>query len=126
MLFRSSGNDYAGVRIDGGTTMSNTVAGNWIGVDADGARARANAYYGIVVSGGAQRNVIGGGNVISGNNYGIMVMGASDNRIVGNVIGLAPDRTSLIGNCEGGVFLVDGTSRNVVGGETETERNIIP
>ena len=38
-----SGNDYAGVRIDGSTTMSNTVAGNWIGVDADGARARANA-----------------------------------------------------------------------------------
>jgi len=120
-----SGNDYAGVRIDGSTTMSNTVAGNWIGIDADGARARANAYYGIVVSGGAQRNVIGRGNVISGNSYGIMVMGASDNRIVGNIIGLAPDRTSLIGNREGGVFLVDGASRNVVGGETETERNII-
>ncbi len=119
-----SGNDNAGVRIDGSTTMSNTVAGNWIGIDADGTRALANAYYGIVISGDAHRNVIGG-NVIAGNDYGIMVMGAHDNRIVGNTIGLAPDGSSPIGNRAGGVFLVDGASRNVVGGEAETERNII-
>lgn len=34
-----SGNDYAGVRIDGSATISNTVAGNWIGIDASGMRA---------------------------------------------------------------------------------------
>lgn len=120
-----SGNDYAGVRIDGSATVSNTVAGNWIGVDADGTRALANAYYGVVISGGAQYNVIGGGNVISGNDYGIMVMDADNNRIVGNVIGLAPDGSSPMGNRQGGVFLVDGASRNSVGGETDAERNII-
>ncbi|MGQ9826639.1 MAG: right-handed parallel beta-helix repeat-containing protein [Roseiflexus sp.] len=120
-----SGNDFAGVRIDGSDTMSNTVAGNWIGIDADGTRALANAYYGVVVSGGAQYNLIGGGNVISGNNYGIMVMGTNNNRMIGNLIGLAPNGSSPIGNRDGGVFLVDGASKNVVGGETATERNII-
>jgi parallel beta-helix repeat protein len=123
-----SGNDYAGVRIDGSTTMSNTVAGNWIGVDASGTRAAGNVHYGVVVSGGAHRNSIGkpgAGNVISGNAYGIMILGARENRIVGNIIGLAPDRSTPIGNREGGVFLVNGASRNIVGDETEAERNII-
>ncbi|MDW8214912.1 MAG: right-handed parallel beta-helix repeat-containing protein [Roseiflexaceae bacterium] len=122
------GNDNAGIRIDGSATISNTVAGNWIGVDASGTRAAGNVYYGVVVSGGAHRNTIGGpgnGNVISGNAHGIMIWGAPENRIVGNVIGLAPDRSTPIGNREGGVFLVDGASRNVIGGETEGERNII-
>lgn len=123
-----SGNDYAGIRIDGSATISNTIAGNWIGVDASGMRAKRNVYYGVVVSGGAHGNAIGrpdNGNVISGNNYGIMIMGARENSIVGNVIGLARDRSTPIGNREGGVFLVDGASKNIVGGETVVERNII-
>ncbi len=122
------GNDFAGVRIDGNATMSNTVAGNWIGVDESGTGAAGNRYYGVVVSGEAQRNHIGrpgNGNVISGNDHGIMIWSANENRIAGNVIGLAPDRSTLIGNFQGGVFLVDGASRNIVGGETDGERNII-
>ena len=122
------GNDYAGIRIDGSATISNTIAGNWIGVDASGTRAASNVYYGVVVSGGAHRNAIGrpgNGNVISGNAHGIMIWGARENSIVGNVIGLAPDRSTPIGNREGGVFLVDGASKNIVGGETVAERNIV-
>lgn len=123
-----SGNDYAGIRVDGSATISNTIAGNWIGVDASGMRAERNVYYGVVVSGGAHGNAIGkpgNGNVISGNDYGIMIMGARENSIAGNVIGLAPDRSTLIGNRQGGVFLVDGASKNSIGGETSAERNII-
>lgn len=121
-------NDFAGVRIDGSDTITNTIAGNWIGVDARGTGAAGNRYYGVVVSGRAHHNHIGrpgNGNVISGNDYGVMIWGANENRIVGNVIGLAPDRSTPMGNDQGGVFLVDGASRNMVGGETDGERNII-
>ncbi|MCS6839792.1 MAG: right-handed parallel beta-helix repeat-containing protein [Roseiflexus sp.] len=122
------GNENAGVRIDGSATISNTVAGNWIGVDASGRRVAGNKYYGVVVSGGAHRNAIGTpghGNVISGNDHGVMIWNARENSVVGNVIGLAPDRSTPMGNREGGVFLINGASGNVVGGETEAERNII-
>ncbi|GIW00192.1 right-handed parallel beta-helix repeat-containing protein [Roseiflexus sp.] len=123
-----SGNDYAGIRIDGSATISNTIAGNWIGVDVSGTRAQRNAYYGVVVTGDAHGNMIGrpgNGNVISGNDHGIVIWGASENRIVGNIIGLAPDRSTPIGNREGGVFLIDGAGQNIVGGTTVAERNII-
>lgn len=122
------GNDNAGIRIDGSATISNTVAGNWIGVHASGKRAAGNVHYGVVVSGGAHRNAIGkpgNGNVISGNGQGVTIWNARENSIVGNSIGLAPDQFTVMGNREGGVFLINGANRNVVGGETEVERNII-
>ncbi len=123
-----SGNEYTGIRIDGSATISNTVAGNWIGIDVSGMQAKRNGYYGVLVSGGAHHNIVGkpgNGNVISGNDYGVMIWNASENRIIGNVIGLAPDRSTPMGNREGGVFLVDGARKNIVGGETAAERNII-
>ncbi len=123
-----SGNDNAGIRIDGSATVSNTITGNWIGLDPAGVTAIGNTYYGVQISGGARNNAVGRagqGNVISGNGIGVMVTGSNANTIQGNTIGLAPDNLTSVGNRDGGVFLVDGASNNMVGGVSEAERNII-
>jgi len=63
-----SGNEFGGVWISG--SMSNTIVGNYIGTDASGTEALGNDWSGVAVGGGAQRNVIGGGNVIAYNDWG--------------------------------------------------------
>lgn len=123
-----SGNDYAGVRIEGATTIGNMVEGNWIGLDSDGATALVNTYYGVIISGGAAENMVGaadGGNIIAGNGVGVWIAASHRNRVAGNTIGLAMDQATPQGNRDGGVFLVDGASENTIGGAAAGERNII-
>src|SRR5207248_2742879 len=92
-----SGNNYdSGIRIHGATTEHNTIAGNWIGVNASGQAALANTFAGVRISGGAHDNVIGGttsgsNNIIAGNDSGISIEGGVANIVAGNAIGLAPD-----------------------------------
>lgn len=75
-------------------------------------------------------NVIGGtesrtGNIISGNNtQGVeLKVGASNNRVQGNLIGTGQNGASDLGNSEGGVF-VRGPG-NTVGGTVAGARNVI-
>ena len=96
-----------------------------------------NFHEGISISG--EHNIIGGnrttgdgplgeGNLISGNRFaGIVVRGinAIDNTIIGNLIGTDLTGRGVLGNGETGVFLVDGTSRNTIGGTEAEDRNII-
>ncbi len=89
-----SGNVGHGVVIEGG--RSNVVAGNLIGSDRSGTVGVPNSSFGVVLSSGTSRNVIGGeqagsGNLISGNVLGVGIVGSSQNRVVGNLIG--PDQT---------------------------------
>jgi len=128
-----SGNSSNGVVINGLNTNANAVSGNVIGLNGSGALALPNMGDGVLISGGAQENVIGGsstgaGNVISGNgDYGVMLQGADTmhNTVSGNYIGVNPAGTSAIPNQESGVYLRDGAFYNTIGGETESERNII-
>lgn len=99
-----SGNQYVGIQIDG---SYNTVAGNFIGISADGYSSLANGT-GLVV--GNTGNVIGGtasgaGNVISGNsNQGVFVgEGGLDTEVVGNNIGTSASGYFSIGNVGAGV-----------------------
>src|SRR5262249_6021098 len=88
-----SGNDQYGVLLDGSATQSNTIRGNWIGLDANGA-ALGNSGDGISIQGGAHDNTIGGtaagaGNVISGNTgNGVTLTGSTaiGNTLRGNSI----------------------------------------
>ncbi len=66
-----SGNTFDGVAIDGSGTTANRVEGNTIGANQDASGPLGNRY-GVVISGGARSNVIGGTepeqrNLISGN-----------------------------------------------------------
>jgi hypothetical protein len=119
------GNSDNGVEI---TYLSsgNRVEGNFIGVRQDGSAALANGK-GVALTNGARSNVIGPGNVISGNRQnGIVLMGTgtSSNVVAGNLIGPAPGGTRSIGNGDDGLLLF-GVSRNRVGGSSEADRNVV-
>ena len=77
----------------------NAVSGNFVGVDASGLLSLGNSLIGIVVSGGAQSNIIGTNgkgsagaakrNIISGNLEGVVIsdMETTRNVVAGNYIG---------------------------------------
>ena len=126
-----AGNNYdSGIALSGAQTQSNTIAGNWIGVNASGQSALPNTYAGIRISGSATDNVVGGtqagaGNIISGNQIGVALEGSIANTVAGNTIGLAADRSTPLGNENGGVYLIGGATNNLVGGTVASARNII-
>ena len=74
-----SGNNGPGINISGATTQTITVAGNYIGLGADGTTIVANTGHGVSINNSAFNNTIGGltsasRNVISGNGgFGVYI-----------------------------------------------------
>ena len=138
-----SGNRTAGIEI--GEADSNTIAGNYIGTNAEGTAAIGNSLAGGVwIYGGSQSNVIGTngdgsgdeaeGNLISGNTgfAGVFVLGDGTERnvIAGNFIGTDVTGTQALGNTGNGVRIKNGASFNRVGTDGNgisdaAERNVI-
>ena len=126
-----SGNTEYGVFL--GDTKSNSVSGNYIGLDAGGETSLGNVLAGVFLSSGARNNLIGhvsagAGNVISGNvEYGIILEGAQSNQISGNYVG--PDSTGQAApandNLYGGIGIWGGAANNLIGGTTPGARNLI-
>lgn len=120
-----------GVKIVG-RALQNVVAGNYIGTDETGTRARPNQFYGVIIgSNGSQSNLIGGTvpedrNVISGNeSHGVALnFPTLDNRIVGNFIGTTASGTETLPNNGNGVFL-SSVRENIIGGTTAGSGNVI-
>lgn len=96
---------FYGIELNGGD--GNTIAGNYIGLDATGTLARANTDSGILVESGSDNNFIGGTtaadrNVISGSpGNGLQVQTVSGIFIQGNYIGTNAAGTAAIGNGTG-------------------------
>lgn len=86
------GNSGDGVRLDGAGTTNNTVAGNFIGVLADGETPHANGGHGVQIANGASSNTVGGGVSDHGNSIaynggdGVFVATGSGNAIWQNRI----------------------------------------
>lgn len=142
-----SGHDWDGIGIMAATSTGNKVIGNRIGTDPTGTVAIPNAVVGVGIWSSASNNEIGGAapgeaNVISGNGTAgvrIWSAGATGNRVLGNLIGVAangrdalPNGTapsSLIGGAAtaGGLVLDQSCHDNVIGGlQFETgKRNVI-
>jgi hypothetical protein len=90
------------------------IQGNFIGTNANGASGLGNGVAGILIPGGAS-DMVGGtasgaGNVISGNADGIEIIGGSGsiataNTIEDNLIGLAPNGQTALGNSSHGVLI---------------------
>jgi len=122
-----SGNQIAGIRIDGATT--NSVLGNYIGTNAAGTAAIPNGI-GVDINAGTS-NVIGGvtagtRNIISGNrDKGIQISNITSvrNVVAGNTIGLNAAGTGSLGNAAG-VVIFNGKN-NTIGGELPLARNVI-
>ena len=124
-----SGNTTYGVEINGTGASGNLVAGDFIGTDITGTLSLPNDH-GVEIDNGATANTIGGttagaGNLISGNNLeGVIVTGASDNLIEGNLVGTDVTGTLAVGNGTNGVEL-QGSSNDTVGGTSTAARNVI-
>lgn len=132
-----SGNLDDGVGIHGSGTTHNVVAGNFIGTNS-ASDPLGNKNYGVLISGGATDNVIGGNtsaarNVISSNGLsGVRITAAatSTNRISGNFIGTDVTGQTALGNGNVGVLIDTGATYNIVGTDSNglgdvQERNII-
>jgi len=98
------------------------VKGNLIGTDTFGSStfvplggSTPNGGYGIALVGGSTRNQIGsalegGGNLISGNGLGgVLIEPAVANTVIGNTIGTNLAGTSALGNQGSGIEIVDGS-----------------
>jgi CSLREA domain-containing protein len=124
-----SGNGQIGVELTGSPTNANAVRGNYIGTNAAGT-GDISVQDGVVVSAGAVLNTIGGtlagaGNVISGNDNGIQILGSTTGgvSIQGNLIGTTAAGTAPIPNLRG-ISIIDSAGSQI-GGTTAAARNVI-
>jgi hypothetical protein len=118
----ASTGDGVGFANGEGAGVTATVQGNWIGLDVTGLAAIPNnfgvsVYDGGLILGGA---AAGAGNVISGNINSISLYAGAI--VQGNLIGVAPDGTSPMGN-GGGIEIFGNDS--VIGGPGAGEGNVI-
>jgi hypothetical protein len=129
-----SGNQFDGVDIDGPNTTNNLVAGNIIGLKADGSAKLENGGVGLQLHTGAQSNTVGGTtaaarNIISGNHFqGITIVGANTslNLVQGNYIGVdASGASAGFGNGSAGISFAGGAHHNTIGGSTSGTGNVI-
>src|SRR5262249_45947087 len=111
--------------------MQNIVAGNFIGTQSDGVTILANAADGVKID-NAPGNTIGGtasgaANVLSGNNYGVVISsaGASGNLVEGNAIRTDLSGAGPVRNAIGGVLITMGASNNTIGGTATGAGNSI-
>jgi len=125
------GFEAGGIRV---LSSGNTIAGNYIGLNAEGNAARANAGFGGVRIESAD-NTIGGAteadrNVISGNDGdGVSILdlgaaGATGNVILGNFIGTDASGSSAVSNTASGIDFT-GSGGNTIGGTEPGAGNVI-
>ena len=123
-----SGNTREGVYLY--TGYNNTVQGNYIGTNAAGTAAVANAI-GLQIHSNTGGNLVGGslpgeGNLISGNTaVGVKLRGGGGNNTLrGNTIGLNAAGTAAIANATG-IWLDTNTNNNRIGGVNAADANTI-
>ncbi|MEM7117758.1 MAG: right-handed parallel beta-helix repeat-containing protein [Chloroflexota bacterium] len=98
---------------------NNRLKCNYIGFESNSLGSAGNGSDGVYISG--DNNELGGAslanqNVISGNGgSGVFIVASSDNKLKGNLIGLAKDGLSTLPNSGSGVRLNDGDN-NQIGG----------
>ncbi|HYD60493.1 MAG TPA: DUF4347 domain-containing protein [Noviherbaspirillum sp.] len=122
-----SGNSQQGIVI-GGTSTSNVVQGNYIGLSAAGTAGLGNGSNGVHMT--SSGNTIGGavagaGNAIAGNVLsGVHIDGGDNNTVQGNIIGLNAAGTGGMANGRDGIEISDG-SGNTIGGTAAGARNVV-
>lgn len=123
-------NEYsgAGILVSGANATNNTITGNYLGTDITG-RTPVGNLYGVALTNGAANNTIGGTtpaerNVIGGNtSHGVYLSDSDGNAISGSYIGMDSTGDTARPNGGDGVHLADGSSSNIVGGQTGNAEN---
>lgn len=125
-----SGNGASGIYFQGSDdrpVSENLIQGNLIGTDITGNQILKNTrglslFFGVNIN-----NVIGGTtpgarNIISGNDFGVDLISAENNSVVGNYIGTNISGNSSLPNSIG---IRVGEGINLIGGTSAESRNII-
>ena len=126
-----SGNKGSGIVVAG--SPLNTVAGNFIGLDATGSKALANGDRGVLVFPGASSNTVGGAtaasrNVISGNvadGVDLVGAGSTNNLVAANFVGTDAGGEAAIPNGGSGLSAYGGASSNLFGDNTPGGGNLV-
>jgi CSLREA domain-containing protein len=129
------GGNSISIGYPGEDTEDNRVVGNFIGTDSSGTLDRGNgAGVALISDPGTAGNTVGGSrpagrNLISGNDMsGVLIVGARDNAIFGNLIGTSKNGTDALGNSGDGVYMFAGQGGavdNIVGGTLPETANTI-
>ncbi len=129
--------DAVGIWIRDAASGSNTITGNFIGVNWDATLSLPNTY-GIRID-DASNNIVGGpnhggingfeDNVIAGNNQsGVQIRNATatNNKVVGNYVGNSPNPANA-GNVSNGAngIEITGSDANIIGTALAGEQNTI-
>ncbi|HYX26938.1 MAG TPA: Calx-beta domain-containing protein, partial [Pyrinomonadaceae bacterium] len=96
------------------------VSGNFVGTDISGTLAEANGLAGVYITQSSGQQVgcqlADERNIISGNTgEGISILSSGGNFVQGNLIGLATNGTSLLGNGGHGIEVYNSASNNTIG-----------
>jgi parallel beta-helix repeat protein len=128
-----SSNGYQGVVVL--QSDSPLIIGNYFGIDAGGTLTRGNGQSGVILifvtNARVGRATANEGNVMSNNGEcGLHIVGGNGNTAYNNLIGVAANGTTAMGNRNGGVFIqgvAGGTngSSNTIGGLTALQPNTI-
>ncbi|MEQ8821054.1 MAG: right-handed parallel beta-helix repeat-containing protein [Sumerlaeia bacterium] len=123
-VFASSTNSSQGhgILLSGGSDI--LIEGNYIGTDATGLLDRGNAVSGVSIS-GAVTSVTLRGNVISGNAENGLVSAGDNVQVVGNIIGLGADGSTVIANGAEGIDSNSLANGLVIGGPSAADRNVV-
>jgi hypothetical protein len=122
-----SGNSGYGIRLNSSATSA-VVEGNYVGLDATGAAALANAAGGIFV--GADGARIGNTtatdrNVVTGNTGIGITISADQVLVYGNYVGLNAAGDAKVGSQSSGIQVASGSADCTIGGTTAGHRNVI-
>ncbi|HEY7117650.1 MAG TPA: NosD domain-containing protein [Tepidisphaeraceae bacterium] len=112
-----------GIFIQGTTASNNTVQNNYFGTDPSGTRARGNVRNGVGIQNAPDNWVLS--NVISANgDDGIIILGsgATNNGVQSNLVGLAADGVTPLGNKMYGIEIQ--SAANTIGGPHYAQRNV--
>ena len=129
-----SGNTGDGIDIDGAGATNNLIEGDYIGTDATGTVALADAVRRLHRGwriGQHDRRDDGHarhrrGDVISGNAvHGLQISGAADNTVEGDLIGTNAAGTAALPNTYEGVELFSAGAGNTIGGTAAGAANVI-
>jgi uncharacterized repeat protein (TIGR01451 family) len=104
-----SGSVEDGVSINGGS--NNSVSGNFIGTNLIGTSALGNSGDGVVIAQGDGNTLQG--NVVSGNNEGVLI-NSDNNSVSGNFIGTNASGTAALSNTFDGLDLTAPFTGNVI------------
>jgi parallel beta-helix repeat protein len=112
------------IRVD--VSQNTLIEGNYLGTNATGLAALANANAGIYLFNSPNTTIRN--NLISGNGKsGIMLLGAATTNtvITANLIGVNATNTAALGNSGDGVLITGNASSNRIGGILAIEANVI-